>query len=61
MQSGDLHNGFPMDIYIQKEEADPSKTAKKIVDAIKILEGNIPSSNPECVFCNYRKELEEII
>lgn len=53
----ELHDGFPMIIHIEKLKGDPEKTAARIKNAIKVVEGEIPESNPECVFCNYRKEV----
>ncbi len=50
-----LHDGFPMIIHIEKLKGDPKKTAKRIKNAIKVLEGKMPSSSPDCPFCNYRK------
>lgn len=50
----ELHNGFPMIIHIQKLKGDPKKTKARIENAIKVLEADIPNSNPDCVFCSYR-------
>lgn len=50
----DLHNGFPMIVHLQKLKGDPEKTKKRIENAIKVLESDIPKSKEDCVFCNYR-------
>lgn len=49
----ELHDGFPMIVHIQKLIGDPSKTTKKIENAIKVLEDEMPAANTECVFCKY--------
>ena len=54
----ELHDGFPMIIHIQKLKGDPQKTKARIENAIKILESDVPNSNPDCVFCNYRIQAE---
>lgn len=55
-----LHNGFPMIIHIDKVTGDSSKTAKRIAKGIEILEGKIPASSLDCVFCSYIKTIKEI-
>ncbi len=51
--SVELHDGFPMIVHIQKLLGNPDNTRKRIENAIKVLEEDVPSSNPECVFCKY--------
>lgn len=58
--SKELHNGFPMILHIQKLEGDPENTQRRIENAIKILESDIPDSSDSCVFCNYRKQVDGI-
>jgi CRISPR/Cas system-associated exonuclease Cas4 (RecB family) len=49
----ELTNGFPMVIHIVKIERKVKDIKKRIEAAIKILQGPIPQSSPECVFCNW--------
>jgi len=49
----ELNNGFPMVIHIVKIERKVKDIRKRIEAAIKILQGPIPKSSPECVFCNW--------
>lgn len=56
----ELHDGFPMIIHIEKLKGDPNRTSARIKNAIEVLEGKIPQSNPDCVFCNYRSEVGKI-
>jgi CRISPR/Cas system-associated exonuclease Cas4 (RecB family) len=56
----ELHNGFPMIVHIEKLKGDPERTKSRIENAIKVLEGSMPASSPECPFCNYRQEIENI-
>jgi len=49
----ELTNGFPMIVHIVKIERKVKDIKKKIEAAIKILQGPIPQSSPECVFCNW--------
>jgi CRISPR/Cas system-associated exonuclease Cas4 (RecB family) len=51
--SVELTNGFPMVIHIVKIERKVKDIKKRIEAAIKILQGPIPKSSPECVFCNW--------
>ena len=51
--SEELHDGFPMIIHIQKLKGDPKKTAKRIDNAINILQKPIPKAKEDCVFCKY--------
>lgn len=53
--SDDLHNGFKMIIHVDKVIGDPGSTAKKIAEAIKVLEGKIPKASADCSFCRYRE------
>lgn len=56
----ELHDGFPMIIHIEKLKGDPSRTAARIQNAIKVVEGKMPESNPECPFCKWRQEVEKV-
>lgn len=56
----DLHDGFPMIVHIQRLEGNPNKTLARIKNAIKVLQGDIPKSNPDCPFCKYRKAAQEV-
>jgi len=49
----ELTNGFPMIIHIVKIERKVKDIKKRIEAAVKILQGSIPDSSPECVFCNW--------
>jgi len=49
----ELTNGFPMVIHIVKIERKVKDIKKRIEAAVKILQGPIPDSSPECVFCNW--------
>ena len=49
----ELTNGFPMVIHIVKIERKVKDIRKRIEAAVKILQGPIPDSSPECVFCNW--------
>jgi len=49
----ELTNGFPMVIHIVKIERKVKDIKKRIEAAVKILQGPIPQSSPECVFCNW--------
>jgi hypothetical protein len=56
----ELHDGFPMIIHIEKLKGDPGRTAARIQNAIKVVEGKMPESNPECPFCKWRQEVEKV-
>ena len=49
----ELNNGFPMVIHIVKIERKVKDIRKRIEAAIKILQGPIPQSSLECVYCNW--------
>jgi CRISPR/Cas system-associated exonuclease Cas4 (RecB family) len=49
----ELTSGFPMIVHIVKIERKVKDIKKRIEAAIKILQGPIPKSSPECVFCNW--------
>ena len=49
----ELTNGFPMIVHVVKIERKVKDIRKRIEAAVKILQGSIPDSSPECVFCNW--------
>jgi len=49
----ELTNGFPMIVHIVKIERKVKDIKKRIEAAIKILQGPIPKSSSDCVFCNW--------
>jgi CRISPR/Cas system-associated exonuclease Cas4 (RecB family) len=49
----ELTNGFPMIVHIVKIERKVKDIKKRIDAAIKILQGPIPKSSPDCVYCNW--------
>ena len=55
----ELTNGFPMVIHIVKIERKVKDIKKRIEAAIKILQGPIPQSSPECVFCNWFERVKK--
>lgn len=55
--SGELHNGFPMVIYIQTLETDPLRAEERMIRAIGVLESAMPDSSPECPFCEWRERV----
>lgn len=57
---GKLHSSFPMVIHVVKINGNPKNTEKRIKKAIKVLEEQIPQSNPDCPFCLYRAKVKEI-
>lgn len=55
----ELTNGFPMVVYIVKIERKVRDVKKRIEAAIKILQGPIPKSSPECVYCNWFEKVKK--
>jgi CRISPR/Cas system-associated exonuclease Cas4 (RecB family) len=49
----ELTNGFPMIVHVVKIDRKVKDIRKRIEVAVKILQGSIPDSSPECVFCNW--------
>ncbi len=49
----ELSNGFPMIVHIVKIERKVKDIRKRIEKAVKILQGPIPESSPDCNFCNW--------
>jgi len=49
----ELTNGFPMIIHIVKIERKVKDVKKRIEAAIKVLQGPIPDSAEDCVYCNW--------
>lgn len=48
-----LHKGFPMYIDVKKVKGNPANTAKRIKEAIEVLEKKIPPPSLECPFCKW--------
>ncbi len=49
----ELSNGFPMIVHIVKIERKIKDIRKRIEKAVKVLQGPIPESSPDCNFCNW--------
>lgn len=58
--SDEIHNGFPMQVEIKKVENVNSEAAlDRINKAIQVLDGPMPSSSPDCNFCNWFEDVKE--
>lgn len=55
-----LHSVFPMITHVVKVDGNSEHASKRIAHAIEILENKIPKSNPECNFCIYQKEVNNV-
>jgi len=53
-----LHKGFPMIVHIVKLIGKPQNTAKRIAQAIRVLEGKMPLSNKDCNFCSWFDKIQ---
>lgn len=48
-----LHQGFPMQVTVKELTTNPDRVQPAVEGAIKVLEGPLPISSPECPFCSY--------
>jgi hypothetical protein len=56
-----LHNGFPMVVHIDTLQTDPFRAEERIRKAVEVLEGGIPESAENCVFCEWRKRVNNVM
>lgn len=60
-ESKKLHHGFPMIVHVVKVAGKPERTARRISQAIKVLEAPMPTASSNCDFCNwYTKVTTEV-
>jgi hypothetical protein len=57
----ELHNGFPMLIYIDTLKIDSGSVHPRLTQAISVLEGSIPKPAIDCPFCKWYENLSEIL
>jgi CRISPR/Cas system-associated exonuclease Cas4 (RecB family) len=57
----ELSNGFPMIIHIVKIERKTKDIKKRIEKAIEVLEGPMPKSSENCLYCHWYKQVENIL
>jgi len=54
-----LHNGFPMLVYVQTLKTDPEKARRSFLEAIEVLEGDMPEPSENCPFCKWYDKVKE--
>lgn len=52
-QGRGLHNGFPMVVHIVTVKTNPQSAKNKFLNAIEVLEKDIPQSSLNCPFCRW--------
>lgn len=60
-ESTELHNGFPMLLYIQKVQTHEEKMPEHFSKALQILKQPIPKSSLTCAFCSWYEGLSKIL
>ena len=60
VDGNNLHDGWPMLTHIVKVNGDPEKTIERINKAIEAIENNITQPSPNCPFCSYISQLNNI-
>ncbi len=58
--SNSLHEKFPIAVEVKKVVGNPDNTSKRIKRAVETLESPIPDFNPECNFCNWFGQVNNI-
>ena len=59
--SDGLHNGFPMIVHIQTLKTNPKAVTPRLKEAMEVLEGEIPKSAENCLFCKWYEELNKVL
>lgn len=57
--SFELSNGFPMIIHVVKIERKVKDIERRIENAIKVLESEIPQSSKDCVYCRWFENVKK--
>lgn len=60
-QSKNLHNGFPMLVHVETIKTKPEEVKPRLLEAIKILEGNIPKPAKDCEFCRWYDQVGKVL
>lgn len=48
-----LHQGFPMLVFVQTLKTNPENARKGLLEAIEVLEKDIPQPSEDCPFCSW--------
>ena len=54
-----LHDGFPMHVTVKTLTTNPARVRPAIAQAIKLLEGPLPPSAPDCPFCQHVERVKD--
>lgn len=60
-EGSELHNGFPMVIYIETLKTNPDSVLPRLLKIIGILEDKMPNPAQDCPFCNWYEKLNTIL
>ena len=60
VDGNNLHDGWPMLTHIVKVNGDPEKTIERINKAIETIQKDIAQPSPNCPFCSYISQLNNI-
>lgn len=53
----ELHKGFQMTIHVETLNTDVKQAKKKFLDALKILDDDIPNPSTNCPFCSWYEKI----
>lgn len=59
-ESENLHDGFPMIVDIQTIETNPDDVSPRLLEAVAVLEDNMPQPADDCPFCKWYDNVSEI-
>lgn len=54
-----LHQGFPMLVYVETLKTNPDNARKELLKAISILEGDMPEPSENCPFCKWYDKVKD--
>jgi len=54
-----LHQGFPMLVYVETLKTNPDNAKKELLKAISILEGDMPEPSEDCPFCKWYDKVKD--
>lgn len=57
----ELHNGFPMIVFLKTITTRPETVENRIFQAIEVLEKEIPAPAADCPFCRWYDEVNKIL